>query len=51
VLDEIVEFARAISGEGRPETGMAEAIEVAAVLEAIGRSLETGCSVDVSELR
>jgi predicted dehydrogenase len=51
MLDEIVEFARVISGEGQPETGMAEAIEVAAVLEAIRRSLETGCSVDVSELR
>lgn len=51
MLDEIVEFARCVRGDGQPETGMAEAIEVAAVLEAIGRSLETGCSVDVSELR
>jgi predicted dehydrogenase len=51
LLDEIAEFARGIRGEGVPETGIAEAAEVAAVLEAIGRSLETGCSVDVSELR
>jgi predicted dehydrogenase len=51
LVDEIAEFARCIQGEGVPETSIAEAIEVAAVLEAIGRSLETGCSVDVSELR
>jgi predicted dehydrogenase len=50
-VDEIAEFARCIRGEGEPETGVPEAIEVAEVLEAIGRSLETGCSVDVSEVR
>jgi predicted dehydrogenase len=49
--DEIVEFARCIGGEAEPETGMPEAIEVAAVLEAIGRSVESGATVDLTELR
>jgi predicted dehydrogenase len=51
LVDEIAEFARSIRGEGVPETGVAEAIEVAAVLEAIGRSIESGCSVDLADLR
>jgi predicted dehydrogenase len=51
MVDEIAEFARCIQGEGQPETGIDEAIEVAAVLEAIGRSIESGCSVDVADLR
>lgn len=51
LVDEIVEFGRCIRGEGEPETGVAEAIEVAAVLEAIGRSIESGCSVDLADLR
>ena len=49
--DELEEFARNVRDGGRPETGMAEAIEVAAVLEAIGRSVEAGSTVDVSDLR
>jgi predicted dehydrogenase len=51
LVDEIAEFARCIRGEGEPETGVAEAIEVAAVLEGIGRSLESGCAADLSDLR
>jgi predicted dehydrogenase len=51
LVDEIAEFARCIRGEGVPETGVAEAIEVAAVLEGIARSVESGCSVDLSDLR
>jgi predicted dehydrogenase len=51
LVDEIAEFARCIRGEGEPETGVAEAIEVAAVLEAVGRSVESGCSVDLADLR
>jgi predicted dehydrogenase len=51
LVDEIAEFAWSIRGEGVPETGVAEAIEVAAVLEAIGRSTESGCSVDLADLR
>jgi predicted dehydrogenase len=49
--DEIVEFARCIGGEGEPETGVVEAIEVAAVLEAIGRSIESGNAIDLADLR
>ena len=49
--DEIAEFARCIEGEAEPETGIAEAIEVAAVLEAIGRSVVSGTTVDLAELR
>jgi predicted dehydrogenase len=51
LVDEIGEFARCIRGEGVPETGVAEAIEVAAVLEAVGRSIESGSSVDLADLR
>jgi predicted dehydrogenase len=51
MVDEIAEFARCIRGGNQPETGIGEAIEVAAVLEAIGRSLETGRSVNLAELR
>ena len=51
MLDEIAEFARCIAGEGEPETGLAEAIEVAAVLEAIGRSVESGQTVELADLR
>jgi predicted dehydrogenase len=51
IVDEMAEFARCIRGEGEPETGVAEAIEVAAVLEAIGRSIASACSVELSGLR
>lgn len=51
MLDEIAEFARCISGEGEPETGLAEAIEVAVVLEAIGRSIELGTTIGLNDLR
>jgi predicted dehydrogenase len=51
MVDEIAEFARSIRGEGAPETGIDEAIEVAAVLEAIGLSIESGRTVELAELR
>ncbi len=51
MVDEIAEFARCIRGDDVPETGIDEAIEVAAVLEAIGRSLESGCSAELADLR
>jgi predicted dehydrogenase len=51
MLDEIVEFAGCIRGQNGPETGLAEAIEVAAVLEAIGRSVESGSAVELADLR
>ncbi|MDQ4107699.1 MAG: Gfo/Idh/MocA family oxidoreductase [Actinomycetota bacterium] len=51
MVDEIAEFVRCIRGEAQPETGVTEAIEVAAVLEGIGRSVESGCSIDLADLR
>jgi predicted dehydrogenase len=51
VADEMTEFARSIRGEATPETGGAEGLEVAAVLEAIGRSVESGSAVDVDDVR
>ncbi|HEX5936207.1 MAG TPA: Gfo/Idh/MocA family oxidoreductase [Actinomycetota bacterium] len=51
ITDEMAEFAKNVRDGGRPETGISEAIEVAAVLEAIGRSVEAGSTVDVSDLR
>lgn len=51
IEDEIAEFARCIREGSRPETGVPEAIEVAAVLDAIGRSVESGCAVDLIDLR
>ena len=51
ITDEMGEFARAIRGETTPETGGAEGLEVASVLEAIGRSVETGSAVDVDDVR
>jgi predicted dehydrogenase len=51
MTDELAEFARCIREGATPETGLPEAIEVAAVLDAIGRSLGSGRSVDVAELR
>jgi len=51
VVDEVGEFARCIREGGRPETGAPEGMEVAAVLEAIARSVSSGCAVDVAGLR
>ncbi|HEX6131205.1 MAG TPA: Gfo/Idh/MocA family oxidoreductase [Actinomycetota bacterium] len=51
IEDELAEFARCIRDGGRPETGGPEGVEVAAVLEAILRSAETGTAVDVDALR
>jgi predicted dehydrogenase len=51
LVDEIVEFARCIRGDSVPETGVAEAIEVGAVLQAVGRSVGSGCSVELGDLR
>lgn len=38
-------------GNGQPETGVHEAIEVAAVLEAIGRSVDSNGAVDLAGIR
>lgn len=51
IVDELAEFARCIREGSQPETGAPEGIEVAAVLEAIAQSVESGCSVAVADLR
>ncbi len=51
MTDEMSEFARCIREGGTPETGIREGLEVAAVLDAMGRSLETGAAVDVASFR
>lgn len=51
VADELSEFARCIRDGGEPETGAAAAIEVAAVLEAIGISVAEARAVDIAPLR
>ena len=51
VADELGEFARCIRTGDRPETGGPEGLEVAAVLEAIILSSESGRAVEVSSLR
>ena len=51
ITDEVAEFARCIREGVRPETGVPEAIEVGAVLDAITRSVESGCAVELAELR
>lgn len=51
VRDELEEFARCIHGEGRPETGGAEGLEVIVVLEAVLASVRQGRIVDLDEIR
>ena len=51
IADELTEFAAAIQGDVLPETGVEEGIEVAAVLEAIGRSVATGGAIELSSVR
>jgi predicted dehydrogenase len=51
IEDELAEFARCIRDAGVPETGVHEALEVAAVLDAMQRSIDTGCAVDMADLR
>ncbi len=51
LVDEVAEFARCIRGEGVPETGVTEAVEVAAVLEGTGRSIGSGRAVELADLR
>jgi predicted dehydrogenase len=49
--DEMREFVACIRGEAEPETGPAEGLEVALVLEAIVESVRTGAAVDISSRR
>jgi predicted dehydrogenase len=50
-VDELAEFARCIRHGGRPETGGAEGLEMAAVLEAVVESVASGRAVELSDLR
>jgi predicted dehydrogenase len=51
IEDELAEFARCIRDGSDPETGIEEALEVAAVLDAVQRSIDTGCAVDMADVR
>ncbi|MEX0756289.1 MAG: Gfo/Idh/MocA family oxidoreductase [Actinomycetota bacterium] len=51
IVDELAEFARCIRDGTTPETGAAQGLEVAAVLEAIDRSVASGCAVELADLR
>jgi predicted dehydrogenase len=51
IEDEMAEFARCVRDGTAPETGVPEALEVAAVLEGIGRGLESGCAVELGDIR
>jgi predicted dehydrogenase len=47
IADEVAEFVACVRSGEAPETGLAEGLEVSAVLEAIVASGTTGCGVDV----
>jgi predicted dehydrogenase len=49
--DEMAEFARCITQGSQPETGPAQGLEVAAVLEAVVQSSSSGQAVDLAGLR
>jgi predicted dehydrogenase len=51
LADEMAEFARCIREKAEPETGGAEGLEAAAVLEAAIESVASGRVVDVADLR
>jgi predicted dehydrogenase len=51
VADELEEFARCVRGGMKPETGAPEALEVAAVLEAIIESAASGRAVELVDVR
>ena len=51
VADELAEFARCVRGGMKPETGAPEALEVAAVLEAIVESAASGRAVELADVR
>lgn len=51
VVDELEEFARCILDGTEPETGGPEGLEVAAVLEAIVQSAESGRAVELSSFK
>ncbi len=51
IQDEMAEFATSIRDGAVPETGAAEGLEVALVLEGIVRSVESGSAVDLAQWR
>lgn len=51
VVDQMVEFARAVRGEVEPETGGAAGLAVVAVMQAAEESSRTGKAVDVAPYR
>ncbi len=51
VEDELAEFARCVRGGTKPEVGAPEALEVAAVLEAIVESATSGRAVELADVR
>lgn len=51
VADELAEFSRCIRNGTKPETGAPEALEVAAVLEAIIESAASGRAVELADVR
>jgi predicted dehydrogenase len=51
VADELAEFGRCIRDGTEPETGGPEGLEVAAVLEAIIQSAESGLAVELSSVK
>ena len=51
VADELAEFARCIRDGTKPETGAPEALEVAAVLEALMESAASGRAVELADVR
>jgi predicted dehydrogenase len=51
VADELAEFARCVTQGAEPETGAAEGLEVAAMLEAVVESVATGRAVDLPDRR
>jgi predicted dehydrogenase len=51
IVDELQEFAACILGERAPETGGREGLEVAAVMEGMSMSLDTGTPTLLADLR
>jgi len=51
VAEDLEDFARAIREGGTPETGAREALEVAAVLEAVVESATSGRTVELADVR
>jgi predicted dehydrogenase len=51
VADELAEFARCVRNGAKPEVGAPEALEVAAVLEAIVESSSSGRAVELADVR